>query len=155
MKDNWNGTCICGHLHSEHGHSGSINYTAGRCTITGCECRHFLHKESHEQPYLNKQEPDEPVAEGQFTQPFEEFADLTTFIEQMASSGMIPHGSGWTSFLYELNKICADLSTANARIQEQNLTLDMNAAEINSLRDEVETLKAKCKDLQDWHDSHV
>jgi hypothetical protein len=61
MKDNWNGTCICGHLHSEHGPSGSINYTAGRCTIKGCECRHFLHKESHEQPYLNKQEPDGPL----------------------------------------------------------------------------------------------
>jgi hypothetical protein len=43
---------------------------------------------------------------GQFLQPFEKFKELTVFIQQMASSGMVPHGSGWTSFLYELNEVC-------------------------------------------------
>jgi hypothetical protein len=51
----------------------------------------------------------EPIAadmpEG-WLQPFEKFPELTHFVLQMASSGMVPHGSGWTSFLYELNEVC-------------------------------------------------
>lgn len=47
-------------------------------------------------------------------QPFEKFKQLTHFIEQMASSGMVPHGSGWTSFLYELNEVCKLASTPPA-----------------------------------------
>lgn len=48
----------------------------------------------------------EPDAFESYRQPFERFKDLTVFISQMASSGMVPNGSGWTSFLYELNEVC-------------------------------------------------
>jgi hypothetical protein len=44
-------------------------------------------------------------------QPFEKFKELKFFIQQMASSGMVAHGSGWTSFLYELNEVCKLAST--------------------------------------------
>lgn len=40
-KQEWNGNCICGHSHSDHGPSGSINYSAGRCSR--CNCLHFIH----------------------------------------------------------------------------------------------------------------
>jgi len=32
--------CQCGHKHSEHGKSYSINYTAGFCSK--CKCCHFI-----------------------------------------------------------------------------------------------------------------
>lgn len=38
----WDGVCRCGHKHSEHGGTLSINYTAGRCSIKGCDCLNFL-----------------------------------------------------------------------------------------------------------------
>lgn len=43
-KEKWDGRCQCGHLHSEHGPTGSINYTAGRCHVGECRCAHFIHK---------------------------------------------------------------------------------------------------------------
>lgn len=38
----WDGLCRCGHKHSDHGNSTSVNYTAGRCSIPGCNCKHFI-----------------------------------------------------------------------------------------------------------------
>lgn len=34
--------CQCGHKHSEHHPIASHNYSAGRCTIGECRCKHFL-----------------------------------------------------------------------------------------------------------------
>jgi hypothetical protein len=42
-KEKWDGRCVCGHKHSQHGPTGSINYTAGRCSVKGCNCAHFIH----------------------------------------------------------------------------------------------------------------
>lgn len=42
INDNWDGRCRCGHLHSEHRGSNSINYSAGRCSIGECRCAHFI-----------------------------------------------------------------------------------------------------------------
>lgn len=41
-KSKWDGNCECGHKHSEHGESMSINYSAGCCQIDDCNCAHFL-----------------------------------------------------------------------------------------------------------------
>lgn len=38
----WDGRCRCGHLHSEHSKSTSINYSAGSCSVGECRCKHFL-----------------------------------------------------------------------------------------------------------------
>lgn len=43
-KNEWNGRCKCGHLHSQHNPTTSINYTAGRCAVAGCNCRNFIHQ---------------------------------------------------------------------------------------------------------------
>lgn len=55
-------------------------------------------------------------------QPFEKFKELTHYIQHMASTGMVPNGSGWTSFLYELNKVCSavpeDLSAPASPVEE-------------------------------------
>ena len=115
------------------------------------------------QPIEDEQEPDGPVQEGQFTQAFEEFADLTTFIEQMASSGMIPHGSGWTSFLYELNKICADLCAANAQIEalkqaleKQNLHILGHIKKRQDLEAQLSAANARIQSLtEDLHESLI
>lgn len=39
-------------------------------------------------------------------QPFEAYPEMKRFIQQMAFSGVVPSGSNWTAFLYELNRIC-------------------------------------------------
>lgn len=50
-------------------------------------------------------------------QPFEQFPELVTFIQNMASTGVVPSGSNWTAFLYHLNKVCASRSTDAERIR--------------------------------------
>jgi hypothetical protein len=40
-KTKWDGLCRCGHRHSEHGISHSINYTAGKCSKC-VECKNFV-----------------------------------------------------------------------------------------------------------------
>lgn len=42
-KNEWNGRCICGHLHNEHNPTSSINYSAGVCSVGECRCRNFIH----------------------------------------------------------------------------------------------------------------
>lgn len=42
INDKWDGRCRCGHLHSEHRASSSINYSAGRCSIGECRCANFI-----------------------------------------------------------------------------------------------------------------
>lgn len=40
-KDEWNGRCECGHLHSQHAPIVSHNWSAGQCK--SCDCRGFVH----------------------------------------------------------------------------------------------------------------
>jgi hypothetical protein len=42
INDTWDGRCRCGHLHSEHRASNSINYSAGRCSVGECRCANFI-----------------------------------------------------------------------------------------------------------------
>jgi hypothetical protein len=42
VNDSWDGRCRCGHLHSEHRASNSINYSAGRCSVGECRCANFI-----------------------------------------------------------------------------------------------------------------
>lgn len=45
IKDNSdNEICKCGHKFKTHTHTLSINYTAGFCSISKCNCEHFLTK---------------------------------------------------------------------------------------------------------------
>lgn len=41
-KEEWDGRCKCGHLHSEHRPINSHNYSAGRCTVGECRCANFI-----------------------------------------------------------------------------------------------------------------
>ena len=47
-KEKWDGQCVCGHKHSEHGPTGSINYTAGRCYVKRCDCQHFINNKGYD-----------------------------------------------------------------------------------------------------------
>ena len=46
-RKSWDGRCRCGHLHSEHSKSTSINYSAGCCTVGECRCKYFLTPNTH------------------------------------------------------------------------------------------------------------
>ena len=48
IKEKWNGRCCCGHLHSEHHPSSSVNYSAGHCTVGECRCKNFLHDKQND-----------------------------------------------------------------------------------------------------------
>ena len=64
MKDTstgqWNGTCICGHLHSEHKKNivFNPNWSAGECDV--CKiCKHFNHQKPVDDVCLSCAENDE------------------------------------------------------------------------------------------------
>ena len=61
---------------------------------------------------------------------------------------MIPHGSGWTSFLYELNKICADLCAANAQIEALKQALEKQNLHILGHIKKRQDLEAQLSALQ-------